>query len=149
MKKVLVAYISRAGHTQQMADYIAEGLRFTGTCEAEVKSITAIQSEEDLEGYDACVFGAPTYHRTMPPAMENFLFLAQRADLSKKAGGSFGSCTHSGDAPMHIFDTMEHVFRMRMTPLGPFKLLERQVDQPEGRRACQDYGKAIAQLLEE
>ncbi len=149
MKKVLIAYISRAGHTQQMADFIAEGLRMTGTCEVAVKSITAIKSEEDLEGHDGCIFGAPTYHRTMPPAMENFLFLAQRADLFDKAGGAFGSCTHSGDAPMHIFDTMEHVFRMRMTTLGPFKLLEQQIDSPEGMRACQDYGKAVAQLLDE
>ena len=30
MKKVLIAYISRAGHTQQMADYIAEGVRMAG-----------------------------------------------------------------------------------------------------------------------
>jgi hypothetical protein len=80
--------------------------------------------------------------------MESFLFLAQQARLAGKAGGAFGSYTHSGDAPLHIFDTMEHVFKMRMTSLGAFKLLEHLVDTPEGLRACQDYGKAVAQLLE-
>ena len=147
MKKILIAYISRAGHTRQMAEYIAEGLRFSGTCEVELKPVTAIKSERDLAGYDGYLFGAPTYHRTMPPVMETFLFLAQQAQLAGRAGGAFGSYTHSGDAPLHIFDTMEHVFKMRMTDLGHFKLLEHLVDAPEGMRACQDYGRVLAQML--
>ena len=147
MKKVLIASISRAGHTQQMADYIAEGVRMAG-CEAEVKSAAAIKTEQDLAGYDACIFGAPTYHRTMPPIMESFLFIAQTAGLAGKPGGAFGSYTHSGDAPLHIFDTMEHVFKMAMTSLGPLKLLEHIVDTQDGMRAGQAYGKAVAQMLE-
>ena len=148
MKKILIDYISRAGHTRQMAEYIAEGLRVTGICEVALKPVTAIKTGQDMVGYDACIFGAPTYHRTMPPIMQSFLFLAKQARLAGKAGGAFGSYTHSGDAPLFIFDTMEHVFKMRMTTLGSFKLLEHVVDTPEGLRACQDYGKAVAQLLE-
>ena len=30
MKKVLVSYFSRTGKTQQMAEYIAEGVRISG-----------------------------------------------------------------------------------------------------------------------
>ena len=30
MKKVLVAYTSRTGKTEEMANYIAEGIRFSG-----------------------------------------------------------------------------------------------------------------------
>jgi flavodoxin len=146
MKKVLIAYISRAGHTQQMAEYMAEGVRMAG-CEAELKTVAAIKTAQDLAGYDACIFGAPTYHRTMPPIMESFLFIAQQAGLAGKPGGAFGSYTHSGDAPPHIFDTMEHVFTMAMTSLGPFKLLEHLVDMQDGMRACQNYGKAVAQRL--
>ncbi len=146
MKKVLIAYISRAGHTQQMADYIAEGVRMAGF-EAELKTAAAIKTEKDIAGYDACIFGAPTYHRTMPPIMESFLFIAQKAGLNGKPGGAFGSYTHSGDAPLHIFDTMEHVFKMTMTSLGPFKLLEHLVDMQDGMRACQNYGRSVAQML--
>jgi len=36
MKKVLVAYVSRTGNTEKMAEYIAEGVRFTGNT-AEIK----------------------------------------------------------------------------------------------------------------
>lgn len=28
--KVLIAYVSRTGHTEKMANYIAEGVRFAG-----------------------------------------------------------------------------------------------------------------------
>jgi len=64
MKKVLIAYISRSGKTQQMAEYVAEGVRMTGN-NAEVKKITDIKSEKDLQGYDGYVFGSPTYHRAI------------------------------------------------------------------------------------
>ena len=38
MKKVLVAYVSRTGKTEKMAEYIAEGIRFSGN-EAELNKI--------------------------------------------------------------------------------------------------------------
>ncbi len=148
MKKVLIAYDSRTGNTKQMAEFIAEGVRIGGH-EAELEKITAIKNEKALQGYDAYVFGCPTYHRDMTNGMKTFLFLVQKAGLEGKAGGAFGSHTHSGDAPKLIFDTMEYVFKMNMVDLGPFKLKEDIVPTGEGMRACQDYGKAIAQKVSE
>ena len=146
MKKVMIAYDSRTGKTEKMAESIAEGIRMAGQ-EAEIKKITQIKSEAELQGYDAYVFGSPTYHRDMIGTMKTFLFLAQKAKLEGKLGGAFGSYTHSGDAPGIIFDTMEHVFKMKMTNLGSFNLKEPLVDGAEGLRACQDYGKSICEQL--
>jgi flavodoxin len=146
MKKVLIAYDSRTGNTEKMAETIAEGIRMGGH-EAELKKITQIKNEKELQGYDAYVFGSPTYHRDMIGTMKTFLFLVQKANLEGKVGGAFGSYTHSGDAPSIIFDTMEHVFKMDMTKLGSFNLKELLVDQPDGMRACQDYGKGIGEKL--
>jgi flavodoxin len=148
MKKILIAYDSRTGNTKQMAEFIAEGVRISGH-EAELEKITAIKNEKALQGYDAYVFGCPTYHRDMTDGMKTFLFLVQKAGLKGKAGGAFGSHTHSGDAPKLIFDTMEYVFKMDMVDLGPFKLKEDIVPTGEGMRACQDYGKAMAQKVSE
>jgi multimeric flavodoxin WrbA len=100
-----------------------------------------------LQGYDAYVFGCPTYHRDMTETMKTFLFLAHKGHLAGKKGGAFGSYTHSGDAPSLIYDTMEHVFKMNMVELGSFKLKEHLVETPDGMRACQDYGKAICTAL--
>ena len=146
MKKVLIAYVSRTGKTEKMAEYIAEGVRFSGHG-AEVKRVSEIKTEKDLAGYDGYVFGCPTYHRDMTENMKTFLFLAKKADLGGKAGGAFGSYTHSGDAPRLIFDTMEHVFKMNMTSLGSFNLLEPAVDTREGLRACQDYGRSVGEKI--
>ncbi len=146
MKKVLISYFTRTGHTQQMAEYIAEGVRISGN-EAELKKINDIKNEKELMGYDGYAFGSPTYHRTMPGAMEKFLFLAQKASIEGKVGGAFGSYTHSGDAPKMIFDTMEFVFKMRMIDLGAFNLTEAIVGTTDGMRACQEYGKALGEKL--
>ena len=146
MKKVLVCYFSRTGKTQQMAEYIAEGIRISGQ-EAELKKISDIKNEKDLMGYDGYVFGAPTYHRAMPGLVETFLFTAQKANLKGKVGGAFGSYTHSGDAPKMIFDTMEYVYKMNVVDLGSLNLLEHLVEARDGMKACHDYGKAISQKL--
>jgi Uncharacterized flavoproteins len=146
MGKVLITYYSRTGKTEKMAEYIAEGVRFSGHS-ADTKKLSEIKNEQELEGYDGYVFGCPTYHRDMTANMKTFLFVVDKAKLKGKVGGAFGSYTHSGDAPKYIFDTMENVFKMDMTPLGSFNLLEHLVEGTEGMRACQDYGKSISEKL--
>jgi flavodoxin len=147
MKRVLVAYFSRTGMTKKMAEWIVEGVRFSGN-EADLKKISEIKSEKDLEGYEGYIFGCPTYHRDMTENFKTFLFLAQKAGLAGKVGGAFGSSTHSGEAPKLICDTMEHVFAMKMTSLGPFDLREKMVATDEGLRSCQTYGRSLGKELE-
>ena len=144
MKKVLIAYDSRTGHTEKMAELIAEGVRISGQEVGSMK-ISEIKNADVLQGYDAYLFGCPTYHRDMTGGMKTFLFLVQKAGLEGKVGGAFGSYTHSGDAPGLIFDTMQYVFKMKMTSLGSFNMKEDIITTGEGIRACQDYGKAIAE----
>jgi flavodoxin len=146
MKKVLVAYMSRTGKTEKMAEYIAEGIRFTGNT-VDLKKISEIKNEKALAGYDGYVFGCPTYHRDITEGMKTFLFVAQKADLTGKMGGAFGSYTHSGESAQMIYDTMQHVFKMEMVNLGPLNLKEQIIAGRDGMRAGQDYGKAIGQML--
>jgi flavorubredoxin len=146
MPKVLVAYTTLAGHTEKMAQYIAEGVRFSG-CEAVLKNINKITDAADLEGYDGYIFGSPTYHRDMPNNMKTFLFLCHKVNLEGKLGGAFGSYTHSGDAPTEIMETMEYVFKMEHFELSSFRLKEAVIDNPESAKACQDYGRTFGQKL--
>ena len=46
-----------------------------------------------------------------------------------------------------IIDTMQYVLKMRVTDLSSFKLTENNIDTQEGIKACQQYGKAIAEEL--
>jgi flavorubredoxin len=127
-----------------MAEYIAEGIRITGNS-ADLKKISEIKSEKDLEGYDGFIFGCPTYHRDITAGMKTFLFVAEKANLVGKMGGAFGSYTHSGESANMIYDTMLHVFKMDMVDLGALDLKEQVLETDEGLRACQDYGKAIGE----
>jgi flavodoxin len=146
MKKVLIAYSSRTKKTEAMANYIAEGMRMAA-CQVDVKKIAEIEEDKELIGYDAYIFGCPTYHKDMTGGMKQFLFKAQKANLAGKCGGAFGSHTHSGESAPMIYETMLHVFKMNMTDLGPLNLTEAKVASEDGLRACQSYGKAIAEEL--
>ena len=146
MKKVLIAYVSLNGHTQRMAEFIAEGVRFAGL-QAVTKKTSELKTAEDLDGFDGYIFGSPTYHRDMAGPMKNFLFIASKADLKGKLAGAFGSYTHSGDAPALIFDTMEYVYHMEPFSLGGFNLKEDLVGEQEGMRACHDYGRTFGEKL--
>ena len=146
MHKVLVAYISRTGMTEKMANFIAEGLRMTGQ-EVVVKKTTEIKKETDMQGFDGYILGCPTYHRDMTAGMKNFLFMAQKANLVGKMGGAFCSYTHSGESGPMIFDTMQHVFKMDMIDLGALNLKEQIIETQDGIKACQEYGKSLAAKL--
>jgi flavodoxin len=146
MKKVMVVYFSLNGNTKKMAEDIAEGVRFSGTA-VEIKALSEIKNEKDLQGYDGYIFGCPTYHKDITENFKTFLFLAKKSGLDGKLGGAFGSHTHSGESPGIIFDTMENVFAMKMTDLGPFALKERVVQSDEGMRACQAYGRDFGKRL--
>jgi len=146
MKKVLIAYGSRTGNTEKMAEYMAEGVRFSGN-DVEVRKITELKKAEELQGYDAYIFGSPTYHRDMMGTMKTFLFLAEKAGLEGKIGGAFGSYTHSGDAPGIILDTMQYVFKMAPSNLGSLRIKEAVIGTPDGMKACQDYGRSLGEQL--
>jgi flavorubredoxin len=134
------------GTTEKMAEYMAEGIRMTGN-EAVVKKISAIENEKALAGFDGFVFGCPTYHKDMTQGMKQFLFTAEKANLTGKIGGAFGSHTHSGEAAPMIFDTMQHVFRMDMVTLGPLNLTESMMRTSEGMKACHQYAKALCETF--
>lgn len=144
MNKVLVAYASRTGKTEKIAQSISEGIRMAGH-DADLVKISAVKTEKDLEGYDGYVFGCPTYHRDLTPGMKNFLFLAEKLNLVGKVGGAFGAYTHSGESAMMLFDTMEFVFKMNMVDLRALSLKEGIIGTDEALKAGQDYGKAIGE----
>ena len=140
MANALIVYTTRKEETLKIAELIAEGLRFSAIT---VTMIDAkdIKKESDLAGYDAYVFGSPTYHGEMINSMKTFLFLAEKADLTGKAGGAFGAFGWSGEAPERIYETMKNILKMDMTG-GPLMLKSSSLEG--GMKMAQDYGREIA-----
>ena len=145
MAKALIVYATRAGETQQIGNLIAEGMRFSAV-DATLLNVNDVKNEKDLTGYDAYVFGSPTYHGDMLEKMKTFLFLAEKAGLEDKVGGAFGAFGWSGEAPERIFDTMKNIFKMNMVS-GPLMLKASTLGG--GMKMAQDYGREIAAKLAE
>ncbi len=143
MGKLLIVSATRAGETQKIAELIAEGIRISGN-EAVLKKVNEIKNEEDLNGYDGYVFGSATYHGEMISSMKQLLFIAERADLKDKPGGSFGAYGWSGEAPVRIFETMENIYKMKMTS-DALRLKASWIGG--GAQAAQEYGKSIAAMI--
>jgi flavorubredoxin len=143
MAKVLIVYATRTGETQNIAELIGEGIRFSGH-EANVISVKEIKNEAALQGYDGYVFGSSTYHGEMLQGMKTFLFLAENANLAGKVGGAFGSFGWSGEANDRIFNTMNHVLKMDM--VGDTLRLKSS-SLGGGLTMAQDYGRQIAAKL--
>ena len=109
MAKALIVYSSRTGETRKIGELIAEGLRFS-LIDVTLKDATEIKKDMDLSGYDAYVFGSSTYQGEMMNSMKTMLFIAEKAGLEGKKGGSFGSYGWSGEAAERIFETMKNIF---------------------------------------
>ena len=143
MAKALIVCASRTGETMKIGNLIAEGIRFSGH-DVTVLKFNAIKDENDLQGYDALVFGSATYHGDMIQGMKTLLFIAEKAGLEGKVGGAFGAFGWSGEGPDRIFGTMEHIFKMDMVS-GPLRLKSSAIGGAV--QMAQDYGREIAEKL--
>jgi flavodoxin len=144
VKKFLVAYASHTGKTEMMAGYIAEGLRISGQ-DADLAKVSELEDMEALAGYDGYVFGSPTYNKEMAPDFKAWLAKVPPVALQGKIGASFGSHTHSGEAPLLLHEAMECDFQMSTLDLGALRLEEKQVVTGEGMRACQQFGRVLGE----
>jgi flavorubredoxin len=143
MGKGLIVYSTRTGETKDIADLIAEGIRFEGS-EATVRKVGDFKNEEALDGFDAYVFGSATYHGEMMQGMKTLLFLAEKAGLEGKVGGAFGAFGWSGEAPDRIYDTMKNIFKMNMVR-DPLRL--KSASLGGGTQMAQDYGREIGKKI--
>lgn len=140
MAKALIVYASRAGETNAIGNLIAEGIRISGA-EAEVIDCHKINTEKDLEGYAAVVFGSATYHGDMLQSMKTLLFKAEKAKLKGVVGGAFGAFGWSGEAPDRIYATMQNIFEMDMVG-EPLRLKSSVIGG--GIEMAHDYGRKLA-----
>ena len=143
MPKALIVYATRTGATENIAELIAEGIRFTGV-EAKVMNGNEIANEAELEGFDAYVFGSATYHGEMMQGMKKILFLAEKINCEGKPGGAFGAFGWSGEASYRIYETMENIFKMDMVS-GPLRLKSSGLEG--GKKMAQDYGREVGKKL--
>ena len=101
------------------------------------------KEKTDLQGFDAVLLGAATYHGEMMQPMKTLLFALEKANLEGKVGGSFGAYGWSGEAPGRIYQTMQNVLKMRMVT-GPLMLKSASV--LGGLKMAQEYGRTLREV---
>ena len=143
MSKALIIYSTRSGQTRIIGELIAEGLRIKGI-DVTIVDVKNIKNEADLSNYDAYLLGSATYHGDMMKPMKTFLFMAEKADLEGKTGGSFGAFGWSGEAPERIYDTMKNIYKMDMVS-SPLMLKSGKLEG--GIEMAHDYGRDIAKKM--
>ena len=110
MTRVLVLYYSSYGHTEAMANAIAEGARGVAGVEVAVKRVPELTPREvaekshykldqaapeatvdELAGYDAIIFGTPTRYGNMAAQLKNFIDQTGGLWFQDKLVGKVGS----------------------------------------------------------
>ncbi len=153
MTRVLVVYYSRTGHTQEMAEAIAQGARGAGA-EAVCAGVQNVAAK-GLADYDAIVIGSPSYYGAMAGDIKKFLdeTIAVQGTLRGKVGGAFCSSARiSGGNETTLLSILHAmlVHGMIITggsstfPYGPVAV--HAPDDDTTREECMAYGRAIADL---
>lgn len=96
MSRVLVIYHSRTGHTESMANAIAETLRTEGL-DAECRRVQDATPEDLLE-VEGVILGSPTYYGTMAAEVKKLLddSVKYHGRLDGKVGAAFSSAGSTG-----------------------------------------------------
>ena len=142
MARILVLYYSSYGHTSQMAEAVAEGVREAGheadirrvpeTAPAEVAKAAGfsanpnhaeIGAPDELGAYDGVVVGAPTRFGRMPSQMASFWDRAgglwMSGALIGKVGAAFTStAAQHGGQETTLFSILTNLLHMGCTIVG-------------------------------
>lgn len=102
MKKIAIVYHSGYGHTQVLAQKIAEGVKEAGVA-SELYPVTDLSAElQELNDFDGIVFGSPTYMGSISAPFKEFMDRSskiwfERGWKNKLATGFTNSHSLSGD----------------------------------------------------
>jgi len=153
MARMLIAYYSHTGNTEQMAELVAEGARQEEGVEVEVRRVEEV-SPDDLLEYDAIVLGSPVYYGTMAAEVKKLLddSVKHHGRLDGKVGGAFASSGGPGGGnETTVLDLVKALMIHGMVVkgksmgdhYGPIA-----VGAPDARSAeqCREYGREVAAL---
>ncbi|ULO09405.1 flavodoxin [Paenibacillus sp. 19GGS1-52] len=140
MAKVLVAYASLTGNTEEIAELIAEGIRQAGG-EAVLKSVTDCNADE-IKSYESVLLGAYTWgDGELPDEFLDFYEEMDELDLSTHKAAAFGS----GDTGYEIYCGAVNLIEEKLKERGATILqeslkIEYGPSAPE-KETCRQFGR--------
>jgi NAD(P)H dehydrogenase (quinone) len=120
--RVLIAYHSRTGNTEKMAEGVAEGVKRVPGAVALVKRVEEV-SKEELEAADGIILGCPTYFANVPGQMKTVIDdwnWKLKVDFTDKVGGAFSTAGgHVGGKEHVVVSLLLFMINNRMVVAGP------------------------------
>jgi NAD(P)H dehydrogenase (quinone) len=120
--RILVAYYSLTGNTEQMAGGVAEGIRRVPGVTAIVKKVDEV-TKQDLEGADGIILGSPTYYANIPGKMKVAIddwSWKMKVDFTDKVGGAFSTGGGQVGGKEHVVTSLLlFMLSNRMVVAGP------------------------------
>lgn len=97
MARVLVTYFSVTGHTQAMAQAIAQGVRSVEGVDCQYKPVTEV-TNNDLIAADGIIVGSPTYFGQMAAEVKRMFDISNDiyGKLQGKVGAAFTTVGSAG-----------------------------------------------------
>ena len=154
MKKILIVYDSKSGHTERMASAVAEGAKKVRSVEAAVKKVNQT-TLDDLQSADGIIMGSPTYYGLMSAKLKSLIDKSVKihGKLEGKVGAAFTSSggTASG-AETTVLSILEAMLVHGMIVQGRSSGKHygaAAVGSPEGKELenCRELGKRVATLV--
>ena len=120
--RILVAYYSLTGNTEQMARGVAEGVRRVPGVTAVVKQVAEV-TKQDLEAADGIILGSPTYFANIPGKMKVAIddwSWKMKVDFTDKVGGAFATGGGQVGGKEHVITSLLlFMLSNRMIVAGP------------------------------
>jgi NAD(P)H dehydrogenase (quinone) len=120
--RLLVAYYSLTGNTEQMARGVAEGIRRVPGVTAVVKQVGEV-AKQDLEAADGIILGSPTYYANIPGKMKVIIddwSWKMKVDFTDKVGGAFSTGGGQVGGKEHVVTSLLlFMLSNRMIVAGP------------------------------
>jgi NAD(P)H dehydrogenase (quinone) len=120
--RILVAYYSLTGNTEQMARGVAEGIGRVPGVTAVVKQAGEV-TKQDLEAADGIILGCPTYYANIPGKMKVVIddwSWKMKVDFTDKIGGAFSTGGGQVGGKEHVVTSLLlFMLSNRMIVAGP------------------------------
>ncbi len=120
--RVLVAYYSLYGNTEQLAKGVVDGIKRVPGAVAVLKKVDQV-SKQDLQAADAVILGCPTYFGNIPGKMKVAIDdwnWKMKVDFTDKVGGAFSTgAGQTGGKEFVVVSLLMFLINNRMVVAGP------------------------------
>ncbi len=143
---VVIVYGSMYGHTEQMAETVAQGLAEAGQRHIVMHNVSTSDASDilrDIFKYKGLVIGCPTYSNELYPAVDALLKKIEIRGIKNRLFGCFGSYSWAGVAVKRLTAFAEQMHWETVCPSPE----EKQAMQPAEYEQCLQLGEQMATRL--